>query len=570
GRGALPWRSLRMTSLYPPLASRSPLLPGPQAPGTQKAQDGGHRRRLLLSCHLQDLLSAGTSVEPNQRPLITEKLVGPAVEQPVSPGLVDAQNRARFAERRVVRDPAERKASLRRVAAHSWTPAELPEPSLQQQPLLLLGEEAVTAGPTARFPRLVLWDESRRCFASHWPGALSPDFCRQSFGALLTHGPWEALHSKKGQVTRETCWYVRKGCRCDYTYGIARVRAKRKQTKAFHCAMEMLLEELMRVTFPQLPKEAWPNAANLNLYSEKWQSIGWHADDESLFQGRDKDCPIISVSLGAPREFWLALRHEGNCMDPKLKSIVEVDLSYGDILTMEGLCQKYCVHFVPADLRNVADAQRGSRINVTWRWIREHKQRCPQHVDGVEEFFFGAHGIPRSPGLPCWTSAWAGNLLMAWRACEECDHDAWRGGRNCVKHQQKWLCRHCYQHALSGAPARPKIYTPRERGQRRPQLPKDRQENSQETLNHGHFQSMGPSWFPAAGTGYLSVVDLVHFMPTFPVNSIQSPVVQQATQDSSEPTPQLAQSCQVPVQSMCAAKVSYYPVQSPCCRCPTP
>eukprot|EP00435_Cladocopium_sp_Y103_P044233 s1003_g12.t1 len=227
-----------MTSLYPPLAS--PLLPGPQAPGTQKAQrqdeDGGHRRRLLLSCHLQDLLSAGTSVEPNQRPLVTEKVVGPVVQQPVSPGLMDAQDRARFAERLRVRDPAERKASLRRVAAHSWTLAELPEPSLEQKPLLLLGE-AVAAEPIGRVAAVpLLWDESRRCFASHWPGALSPDFCRQSFGALLTHGPWEPLHSKKGQVTRETCWYVRKGCRCDYTYGIARVRAKRKQTKAFHCA----------------------------------------------------------------------------------------------------------------------------------------------------------------------------------------------------------------------------------------------------------------------------------------------------------------------------------------------
>eukprot|EP00435_Cladocopium_sp_Y103_P022799 s4708_g5.t1 len=81
---------------------------------------------------------------------------------------------------------------------------------------------------------------------------------------------------------------------------------------------------------------------------------------------------------------------------------------------------------------------------------------------------------------------------------------------------------------------------------RRPQLPKDRQQNSQasETLNHGHFQSM-PSWFPTAA-GYLNVVDLnVHFMPTFP-----------ATQHfSSELTPQLAQSCQVPVPTTCAAKV---------------
>lgn len=30
----------------------------------------------------------------------------------------------------------------------------------------------------------------------------------------------------------------------------------------------------------------------------------------------------------------------------------------------QGLCQKYCVHFVPADLRNVADAQRGAGLKM--------------------------------------------------------------------------------------------------------------------------------------------------------------------------------------------------------------
>jgi len=340
---------------------------------------------------------------------------------------------------------------------------------LKDQPLLLLGSLESEADDTAS--RVVLWDESRRCFASHWPSALPSDFCSHSFQALMTHAPWEPLHSKKGQVTRETCWYVRKGCRCDYTYGIARVRAKRKQTKAFQAAMEMLLEEVMRRSFPWLPKEAWPNCANLNLYTEAWQSVGWHADDESLFMGKDKDCPIISVSLGARREFWLALRHEGNCMDPHLKSIVEVDLCDGDIFTMEGLCQKHCVHFVPCDVRNVADARTAearSRINVTWRWIRDHKQRCPQHVEGHADFFFESHGQPWTREPTAIVSAWAGSLPMAWKVCAECDHDAWRGGRNCIKHQKQWLCRLCYQHALSGAPPQQKMYTPRERGPRRP------------------------------------------------------------------------------------------------------
>ena len=36
----------------------------------------------------------------------------------------------------------------------------------------------------------------------------------------------------------------------------------------------MLLEEVMHRSFPWLPKEAWPNCANLNLYTEAWQSVG--------------------------------------------------------------------------------------------------------------------------------------------------------------------------------------------------------------------------------------------------------------------------------------------------------
>ncbi|CAE7781532.1 ALKBH3 [Symbiodinium pilosum] len=369
-----------MASLYPSL--KSPLLPGPQLPGTQAAQrlpDGVCRR--LLSSQLEDLISAGTDTRTTPpKPLVTEKLTK---AEPVPPGLIDGDGQRGRLTDRVVRDPAERKASLRKVAKHTWTPTEDLEPSLQQQPLVLLGDFMPKDGlkeTEACERKILLWDEGRRCFASHWPGVLPSNVCGYAFDLLLQHGPWEALHSKKGQVTRETCWYVRAGCRCDYTYGTARVRAKKKPSATFRAAMETLLEEVMRRVCPWLPKDAWPNSANLNLYTEAWQSVGWHADDESLFMGRDRDCPIVSVSLGARREFWLALRHD-NCMDPQSKSIIEVDLRDGDVLTMEGLCQKHCVHFVPCDIRSVAPHPGDSdscrkRINVTWRWIRDHKQRC--------------------------------------------------------------------------------------------------------------------------------------------------------------------------------------------------
>merc|ERR1712039_78078 len=49
----------------------------------------------------------------------------------------------------------------------------------------------------------------------------------------------------------------------------------------------------------------WPNSCNVNLYEDGTQSVGWHADDEDLFQGLSKDIRILSVSLGQRRKFDL-------------------------------------------------------------------------------------------------------------------------------------------------------------------------------------------------------------------------------------------------------------------------
>merc|ERR1712172_206756 len=97
--------------------------------------------------------------------------------------------------------------------------------------------------------------------------------------------------------------------------------------------------------------ERWPNSANLNLYANGLQAVGWHADDERLFGGKERDCAIISLSLGGMREFWVALRSVLGGVDPAASSIVEMDLAAGDVMSMEGLFQKHCVHFVPQELK---------------------------------------------------------------------------------------------------------------------------------------------------------------------------------------------------------------------------
>eukprot|EP00439_Symbiodinium_sp_Y106_P024718 s6287_g3.t1 len=61
--------------------------------------------------------------------------------------------------------------------------------------------------------------------------------------------------------------------------------------------------------------------------------------------------------------------------DPVTGSIVETDLCDGDILTMEGRMQRHCLHFVPKC--NPREPIRHERINITFRWVRAHRSRCP-------------------------------------------------------------------------------------------------------------------------------------------------------------------------------------------------
>merc|ERR1712046_223775 len=131
------------------------------------------------------------------------------------------------------------------------------------------------------------------------------------------------LRTKSAKVTRSTCWWVRGRCKCGYSYGNACVqRSDVARTNLFSDIMEELTELVFETLCPDLPEERYPNSANVNLYEHGLQSVGWHADDERLFRGISEDCPIVSLSLGAQREFWLALQGKKKSR-PKKQSIVE-------------------------------------------------------------------------------------------------------------------------------------------------------------------------------------------------------------------------------------------------------
>merc|ERR1712048_1419711 len=156
-------------------------------------------------------------------------------------------------------------------------------------------------------------------------------------------------------IPRKTAWMVSSGCRCTYRYGGVDVDPQKYPD---------WMTDIMQLYMPLCgikSREQWPNSCNLNLYEDGAMSVGWHADDEKLFDGRFNDIQIISVSLGQARTFELrTLGVEEDGERPKYR----MQLGDGDICTMEGLTQKYYQHRVPKE------GAQGPRINLTWRWVR--------------------------------------------------------------------------------------------------------------------------------------------------------------------------------------------------------
>lgn len=70
--------------------------------------------------------------------------------------------------------------------------------------------------------------------------------------------------------------------------------------------------------------------------------MGWHADDEQLFQGRFIDARVLSISFGAERKFELRTNwpDEEETKDGR-GGVKRVTLRNGDLMTMEGMMQKH-------------------------------------------------------------------------------------------------------------------------------------------------------------------------------------------------------------------------------------
>eukprot|EP00927_Polykrikos_kofoidii_P077090 TRINITY_DN74077_c0_g1_i1.p1 TRINITY_DN74077_c0_g1~~TRINITY_DN74077_c0_g1_i1.p1 ORF type:complete len:713 (+),score=96.65 TRINITY_DN74077_c0_g1_i1:109-2247(+) len=208
----------------------------------------------------------------------------------------------------------------------------------------------------------VLVDESRRSFAGYLPNCFSPEQCSSYFQQIRDETSWKQPESRYGgQLQRKTAWMVRKGCSCTYRYGGIEVE---------HQEFPPWMSQLLQLTMHQCGKDdpaTWPDSCNLNLYEDGGKSVGWHADDEALFQGKFRDVTIISLSLGVTRTFEL----RPNWPEEGEIHLRDMKLGNGDLMTMEGMLQKHYQHRVPWE-----DNIEGPRINLTWRWVLKHAPHC--------------------------------------------------------------------------------------------------------------------------------------------------------------------------------------------------
>jgi len=232
-----------------------------------------------------------------------------------------------------------------------------------------------------------LLDQEWRCFAGYLKEALTPEERGRCFELVRRGTTWLQPSGRWGPLPLKTAWMCAEEFKtCKYRYGGAEV---------LPVAFPNWMQEVMATCMPLcglLDPSQWPNSCNLNLYVDGQHSVGWHADNEDLFQGKFQDCRIISLSLGQTRKFELKCG----------KDFHRLDLGDGDLCTMEGMTQKHYQHRVPKEF----DKKLGERINLTWRWIVKHgdcaSSEQPQR-DEVKQFSDGtsskaSHGLGRGHG----------------------------------------------------------------------------------------------------------------------------------------------------------------------------
>ena len=194
--------------------------------------------------------------------------------------------------------------------------------------------------PTAPSQRIELPDADVR----YWPLAVDRERADALFASLRACIGWQQEHvvifGARRLVPRLVAWHGDADARYTYSGTAHEPRAWTAELSELRDVAEALAGHRF-------------NSVLLNLYRDGRDGMGWHADDEPEL---GPEPAIASFSLGATRRF--RLRHR------RSRTVLELELGHGSLLTMAGPTQHHYVHAVPKTARSV-----GERINLTFRRV---------------------------------------------------------------------------------------------------------------------------------------------------------------------------------------------------------
>ncbi|CAB9504048.1 expressed unknown protein [Seminavis robusta] len=209
---------------------------------------------------------------------------------------------------------------------------------------------------------------------------------------------WSDAHYQGELLLRKTAWVVLDDrCTCEYGYSDTWQPISKSQ------ALQLVVQEITAAVTACCGGCATSiNSCNLNYYPQGG-GVGFHADDEFLFDGRRRPTRIISLSLGAApsnnssnkdwgaRKFLIRPQKdtpEDDVQDQYHDVQHEIMLRHGDLLTMEGMFQNHYFHSVwPGDSKAYQDHHpwtQGERINLTWRTIVQHLDGSKEECRGIK------------------------------------------------------------------------------------------------------------------------------------------------------------------------------------------
>ena len=120
------------------------------------------------------------------------------------------------------------------------------------------------------------------------PLGLAQHTLSEMFDTINTHTPWNRPVSSRGKpLPRSACWFTDGQCGCKYKYA-----GTEWDPQPYPDWLSNLASQIDAV-FPDVAF----NVCNANLYSSGVDEVGWHHDDEKIFDTHDRSTTILSISF---------------------------------------------------------------------------------------------------------------------------------------------------------------------------------------------------------------------------------------------------------------------------------